>query len=567
MKYIYLPLILICTLSLSALGQQEDFDLKEKVKKEFKVSGSLNANAVGYQVSGIPARRDPFYWIFSGNVTFSFMEWSIPVTASLSQQESNFDTQLPFNQFGMSPHYKSVTMHLGYRSMQFSEFTLAGNMFLGAGVEVAPENSLVKVSAMYGRFARAINERGAADYNYRLPTYERWGYGSKVSLGNEKREADIIFFRAADDKNSVDPLMADTLGLSPQENFVVGLGGRQQLTERIQLRAEYALSAYTMDTRHEEIVLESFTYANNLGGLYVPRASSQFNGAFLGNLTYGGEGMQLQLNYRRIGPEYKTMGSTFLNNDLEDITAGVSWRMLQGKISISTNGGFQRNNLNDMQLSRMVRLIGGINANWSVTKSLQVNASLANFNSGSRLTQFSERSLSPMEQDSLYYMQVTNNASLGANYSIGEGDVRHNVFTNTSYQGAHDNQDNETAFYNINTGWQLSFIPAAFTVSTSLNYNINKSVAENTGLGPSLVLAKQFFERKLKCTLSSTALFNRLNGDRAAEIYSTKFMTGYTYGKGHTFSVDATRVSRKAFTENNRSFNELRAGVLYSYSF
>ncbi|GAA5042358.1 hypothetical protein GCM10011506_44240 [Marivirga lumbricoides] len=541
---------------------------KEKVKEGFKISGFLSANAVGYHVSGIPNRREPFYWIFSGNLNISFLEWSIPITATVSQQESDFDAQLPFNQFGVSPRYKSVTLHLGYRSLNFSEFTLAGNMFLGVGVEVAPENSLVKVSAMYGRFARALNERGAEGFNSRLPAYERWGYGSKVTVGNEKREADLIFFKAADNLESIDRTLADSVGLKPQENFVLGINTRQQITEKTQINVEYALSAYTTDTRNPEIVLDKFTYANNLGGIYVPRESSQFNGAISGSLTYGGEMIQLQVKYRRIGPEYKTMGSTFLNNDLEDITGGVSWRMLKGKINVSTNAGVQRNNLDDEQLSSMVRIVAGANIAYTVSNHLNLNASVANFNASSQLTQFSANTLSPIMRDSLYYLQVTNNASLGANYSVGEGDFRNVLFSNASYQDASSNQGNNTTFYNVNAGYQLNYVPADFTVSTSFNYNDNSSEqVRNKSFGPSLVVAKHFFKRSLKCSLTSTALYNQLNAEKAADIYSTKFMTAYSYAKKHTLSFDATYVSREAYTENNKSFNELRAGILYSYTF
>lgn len=569
MKYFYLPIVLLFSISINSFGQENLKEkAKEKVKEGVKISGFLSANVVGYHVSGIPNRREPFYWIFSGNLNISFLDWTIPITATVSQQESDFDAQLPFNQFGVSPRYKSVTLHLGYRTMNFSEFTLAGNMFLGAGVEVAPENSLVKVSAMYGRFARALNERGADGFNSRLPAYERWGYGSKVTIGNDKREADLIFFKASDDLESVDRILADSVGMMPQENFVMGLNTRQEITEKTQIRVEYALSAYTMDIRNPEIVLESYTYANNLGGIYVPRESSQFNGAILGDLTYGGDNIQLQLKYRRIGPEYKTMGSTFLNNDMEDITGGISWRMLKGKINVSTNGGIQRNNLNDEQLSSMVRVVAGANIAYTVSNNLNLNASIANFNASSQLTQFSVNTLSPIMRDSLFYLQVTNNASLGANYSVGEADFRNVIFTNANYQDASNNQENKTTFYNINTGYQLNYVPADLTVSTSINYNDNASEqVRNKSFGPSLVFAKHFFKRSLKCSLISSALFNQLNGEKAADIYSTKFMTAYSYAEKHTLSFDATYVSREAYTENNQSFNELRAGILYSYTF
>ena len=498
----------------------------------------------------------------------SFLDWSVPISITFNRQQRTFNAQLPFNQFGMSPKYKFITLHLGYRSMNFSEYTLASNIFLGAGVEVTPENSLVKVSAMYGRFARAMNERGAEGFNSSLPTFERWGYGSKVTVGNEKREASLIFFKAADHPYSLDAEIVDSLGLKPQENLVLGVQAQHQLSSSVLLKADYALSAYTEDTRLPETVLTSYTYINNFGSLYVPRASSQFNGAFTGSMTYNGQRAQWQLTYRRIGPEYRTMGSTFLNNDLEDITGGISWRMLKGKISLSTTAGLQRNNLNEQQLTTLTRMIGSINASYTVNQHWNMTTTLANFNSSSQLSQFTEISNDPNQLDSLYYLQVTTNASVGTNYSFGSDKATHRLFLNGSYQEAHDTQDNESLFYNLNTGYQFGLTPAALTTSVTVNLNDNQNNdLNNRSVGPTLSTAKHFFNRKIKCTLAATSLYTYRDRVKASNLYSYKTRVGYSPTKGHKVSLDVARINRTSLAEGSPSFKETRGSILYSLTF
>ncbi|MEQ8425299.1 MAG: hypothetical protein RIA63_11360, partial [Cyclobacteriaceae bacterium] len=39
-----------------------------------KISGSISGSAIGYSVTGIPARRDPLYWLISGNFNIQFWQ-------------------------------------------------------------------------------------------------------------------------------------------------------------------------------------------------------------------------------------------------------------------------------------------------------------------------------------------------------------------------------------------------------------------------------------------------------------------------------------------------------------
>src|SRR5665213_1267612 len=114
-------------------------------QKPLGLDGAITFSGTDYQANGIPYRREPFSWTISGSPTLSFYGVQMPFSFILSEQERSF--RQPFDQFGASPQYKWMTLHLGYRSMMFSHYTLAGVTFLGAGFEATP--GVIRLSGMY----------------------------------------------------------------------------------------------------------------------------------------------------------------------------------------------------------------------------------------------------------------------------------------------------------------------------------------------------------------------------------------------------------------------------------
>lgn len=536
-------------------------------QQKLRISGSLNGSAIGYTASGIESRRDPLYWMLSGNLTLSYWQISAPFSFTLSQQDQTFRYPQPFNQFGISPTYKYVTLHAGYRSMNFSEFTLAGTIFMGLGVEVAPPNAMVKVSAMYGRFAKARLVGGLNDLEFGIPSYERWGYGTKVTIGKNGQEVDLILFRGRDDPASIPDTIASALNIAPAENFVWGVNVRRTLAKRITINTEYALSAYTKDTRDPEARLTSFRYANYLGNLYTPTQSSQFNGAFQAQLGYRADRYQLNAKYRRLGPEYKTMGSPFMNNDFDDLTGGIATAFFEGKFNVAVNAGLQRNNLNHTEETRVERFIGSVNTSYMISEKFNVNASYSNFNSTTKLDRFYQQSQID-EIDSLLFLQVTNNVSAGVNYNFGQGDIARTLTFTSSYQVASGNQGNKSVFYNANVAYQANNTPRDLTFNVNMNANSNQVAAiNNFSVGPTISVSKLFFTRKLRSTFSSSYIRSYQTAVLLSDNTTARLGCSYSTKTRHTFGVDLSYLNRLNHQGDMPSFSEFRGGVTYNYSF
>lgn len=513
---------------------------------------------VGYGVDGIENRRDPFYWQVNANLNFQIYGMSIPLSASFSQQDRSF-TQ-PFNQIGLSPKYKSVTTHLGYRNMNFSTYTLGGLTFLGVGVEVAPEDYWISGGAMWGRLQRAVPQGGRDGTVIGIAAYERWGYASKIKLGTKKSNFDFIFFHGKDDASSI-PDSASTSELKPGENLVWGINTHQEVSKKVKFNLEYAFSAYTDDIRNEDVILESFSYYNNLGGIFSPNSTTQFNKAIKTDLQYKADKYNLKLTYRRIDPDYKTMGAPFLNNDLEDIAGNIAWQMMKKKINVAVAGGFQRNNLDKSQLQRVVRVISSLNLSYAATEKLNFTSSVSNYNTSSNQVQF-------LQIDSLKYFQVTRSAGFGSSYRYGKKDVSQTLIFNSNWQGAQDSQDNGSQVINLNLGHQLGFTKQHFTLGTSMNFN-NSQFGDfnNNSYGPTISLSKKLFKQKLNQTFAFSWLNTLSEGTRISNTSNIRASSSYRYKKNHSFSLNLIYLAQNSFQENGRQYKEYRATLQYSYQF
>ncbi|HRN71966.1 MAG TPA: hypothetical protein PLM81_02480 [Ginsengibacter sp.] len=129
MKKIF-SIITVLALNIYGLQAQDLANLKDQ--KPFHLSGSIGAGTDYYSSNEPYMTRDPFSWNLNGNLTASIYGFSIPLSFVVNQYSTSYTT--PFTQFGMSPTYKWLTVHLGYRSMSLNPFVFDGQSFVGGGI-------------------------------------------------------------------------------------------------------------------------------------------------------------------------------------------------------------------------------------------------------------------------------------------------------------------------------------------------------------------------------------------------------------------------------------------------
>lgn len=534
------------------------------------VSGGINVNQVAYFANGVESRRDPYNYFLSGNLNLSLYGWSVPVSFSYSNQNASF--QQPFNQYGMSPTYKWVTAHLGYRSMTFGKYTLNGHLFLGAGMDLTPSDK-VKVSAMYGRLQKAVELDTTEVGN--LPAYKRMGGGVKVSIGGSEHSVDFSVFRAVDDANSVKNDLSGA-EIYPEENLVLGLGVSTQIIKNLIFKGEIAYSAISTDTNAEE--LESGHIYNQMSFAFQPRVSSSYYTAVNGALQYQFKSASFGVAYERVAPGYRTLGSYYFNNDMESLALTHTSQWMNQRLNVNVRAGVQRNNLDSYEMNTMNRLSGAVSLSYQVSPRIVTTANYSNFSTvvNFRTPEQQFDQLTPYDNlDTLNYQQVSQNASLGANFILGQNEQRRqNLNLNFAYQQTAEEQGGEkqntgSSYYNVNSSYSVSFQPQALVLSLSGNVNVSESMNnQNLIYGPALSARKTIGERTL--SLMGTISYNvsETNDKLNSSVLNLRLGGNYTLREKHLFNLNVTAVNR--YTPNNdtqRQFREFVAELGYSFNF
>ncbi|GIV38689.1 MAG: hypothetical protein KatS3mg087_1970 [Patescibacteria group bacterium] len=555
----------------------QSLDQIGKRKMPLSVSGGISANQVFYTVDGIQSRRQPYNYFLTGSLTFELYGWTAPFSFSYSNQNTSF--QQPFNRFSLTPTYKWLKFYLGWNSMSFSSYTLSGHTFNGVGIEATPQEFPVKVSAMYGQLRRPVelvsDTTGSIAVNQ--PSYERIGTGIKLSYEKEGDKLEAVAFRAWDRENSILPL-PDSIGLRPEDNLSLGLTAQKRLFNKLSLSVEFGSSAVTNNKNAQGDYQRGGLYGN-LRGLFDPNSSTAVYHAFKGSLSYSIKSIQLGVNYERIDPEYRTLGAYYFNNDLENITVNTAFPLLRGKLSLSSNVGLQRDNLNQNKTSQMNRWVGALNVSSQISSRVNITASYSNFRTYTNVRPIfvDINQTSPFNNlDTLNYRQISQNISLNSTIQLKTTKTQnHSLSTNLVYQTANDQQGKQlnqaNRFYNLSINYNFTHSPSKSTASLSLNANRNEI---STGLptstfGPTLSLSRSLFKETVRNTLAFS--WNQSYADNVlnSNVFNIRLNSSYQLKKIHNFSLSLVllRRGKTNIETNTNSFTEFTATLGYSYNF
>jgi hypothetical protein len=532
-------------------------NIKELPKQDpLTINGSLNASSVLYQAHGITPRRDPFYWVLNANLTFTILnKVSIPFSATYTQQDKNYSNGLdkfsqPYNQLGLSPKYKWLTVHAGYRAMNFSEFTYSGTIFLGGGVEIKPEQSLVSGAAFYGRLVKAVPTGGIDGVVVSLPAYKRMGGGGKVRVGNEENNVDVIFFKGIDDKYSIP--FDTSLTITPAENQVMGITTKQKIGKLFNVEGDFSYSMYTDNLFQDVIKIDRFTYVNQI---YEARPSTSFNKAITAAVNFTPAKFRIGLKYKRIDPDYKTMGAIFLANDVEEYSINNNFNLMSNKLNVSSSLGLQQNNLDKMQSYTSKRIIGSLNTSYNFTEQLNAGINYSNFSSNTIPVRFGI-------SDTIKLVQLTQSGGVIANYSFGKDDIKYALNFNSSYQESGGNKQELTNNIMVSASYNILFQRLGFNIATGMLVNQSKMNNISTqSYGPMLSASKNFLNKKLKLLASGNYQVAASNGKNIFNNIVALAGVYYTLNKWLSFKMDYTLLNRTSAVVSTPDFIEHRLNV------
>lgn len=563
------PYIFLVLLFFSDVATSQDLD-KIGEKDMVKVNGGMGYNTVANFVDDQPQYRDPFSWVFSGNLNVNVLGVSLPFTFSFSNAGKSY-TQ-PFNMTALHPTYKWVKTHIGITSMNFSPYTYSGLNFAGGGVELSPKKW--RLQAFGGRLKKAVDYDPAVN-NVSTVSYRRMGYGLTFGYEGQKSGAKLILLKALDDPRTLTTLSPNT-DLTPMDNLVASVSGKLTVLKTLQLQAEFAGSLLTRN-----VLLKDSSGTANLPFYYnlvQGNNSTIAKSAYNASVNYRYKIIGIGLKYEHIDPGYLTLGGLFFNNDLENITIAPTLALFKNKLTIAINTGFQRNNLSNQNATSQKRWVGNISLSAQPVKGMSVSGNYSNFSSFSRRNPSADPFYNVLT-DTMNYYQTSESYNGNVNYTYGKS-LKQAVSTTFSYSNSQNItgrlQDAAAFGFNV-TGSSTpvdvytamlshSFrFNSGIAIGYVLNYNLSKLIGQTTTYyGPGLTASKPLFNKKLN--VQSGATYNRqlsndqlishvmnlrLGGTMMPELWDKKFgklNVGLNANYTHKFAVQDAAPSPKNLT-------------------
>jgi len=545
-----------------AQGQENNQEIKSPNwwKRNFSINGGLGANLMSYHAWGIPPRTRPGTWVMNANLNIRLGQFNMPLGVIFSEQERTF--LQPFNQYGMSPGFKWMRAHVGYRSMTFSTYTLNGVVFLGGGIELNPGK--FRFSCMYGRINRAVAEDTLLD-NRTFPAFKRMGLGFKVGWGDSRKYFDLIFFQASDELNSL-PYVPVKTRITPEDNKVFGLNHRFS-KGKFFWENDGAISFFTRDVRDSLTPVKTdFKIVNRIGEWINPTISTQLSTAFHSAIGLQFNKFQFRLQYKRISPNYRSLGTFYILGDMENITASPSFLFFKNTLRVALSAGYQRDNTSGFKYNTTIRSIGACNISYTPNANVSTEISINNFGT----TQ--APGLYPVE-DTLRQYQVTRSINVMQRFGKNTKEFSKNFMITAAYQTFTDFNAASRSFLqnSVYTGainYNYSIVAAKLSMGGGIMSNqITGAGFSSFQIGPTANCSKGFLKNKITINGGISALFNTNNGEAQGLNFNVNTSGNYRLTKRQRISAGLFAIRSNRFAGSTEKFTELRLNLGYNYSF
>ncbi len=536
----------------------------EKIKDEkpFLINGSIGLNGSFYNASGIPNRQNPYAYGIDANATISIYGIDMPFSFTwYSNDKAGFEQ--PFNQFGISPKYKWLTVHLGYRNLSFSEFTLNGYTFLGAGVEANPNK--LRLGFVYGKF----NQNSQYDLTMAdsIPKLTRKGFAAKIGYGTNDRFVDLSVIRIGDDKDDYIDSLANLEQATPAQNLVLGVTSKFKITPKLFFDFDGALSYYTRNLKVEKTDSVNDNILRLAESLITINNTSEHHNAIKAGLRYKFAPTAISsIEYRRIGPDFQSMGSYFFNNDIEMLSINQTASLFKNKFNFRASLGFQRDNLNNIKDKTSSRIAGSFSGTYAINENWAIDMSYNNFSTN-------QKAVRNRTNDSLRVFQVNNNIQITPRYTKITDNLSHMIMLNINLMNLDDKNKYSENQTDTDTRiamlvYNLGILSMKLNITPGITYtNMENSNFNNRLIGGSLNLSKLLLKDKLSLSTNNSFMFNELNKEKGT-ILNTSLACNYRISNSHSVSMNFNFI-KNSFGNSTitPSFNEIRGNIRYVYTF
>lgn len=549
-------------------------------QKPFTINGGVGLNYTATITNDSNRVPMPAYWGANLNLIMNIYGISIPVTAVYTNGKLTLSNS--FNQFGISPRYKWVTLHAGYRQFNYSPFTVSGQTLFGGGMELNPGK--LRLSFFYGQLRKAVEADSSKMFNENIPgsyplnityesgrnyystqaSYARTGWGAKIGYGTPEGFVDLIFFKAYDKAESIENKNGE-LNLHPEENAVLGLNIFRRLKKHFSVGLNGAASIYTYDTDGAELNT-GIPLLGLLNKVVSVRQTTQFQWAGEANFNISYPNFNMMSSYKIAAPNFRSMGINAFVTDLSLLTIQPSWSLLKQKLRFNNVFQYQTDNLNKYKQLTTKRTM--LNSSVSVNITNQLGADL-NYN----FADIAQIKIASHVPDSVQMSQKSNTFTFSPRYFFSTDKFSDVISVVTSLSNMTNQQQKGTTNKIQNRYATLNNSLMLFSTGWAVNAGINYNSAETsfntlTSFGFLAGVSKSLFGNSFTIAENNTVLFNTLDGVSNGTTVSVDVNAGYNFLKRNTLTVSFNYLYSPANgIYNLNDFQQSRLMLSYQYNF
>ena len=557
---------------LSLSIQAQDFS-NLKHEKPVTFHGNIGGGANFYHSNEDYQTRDPFSWNLYGGFTPTVYGFSLPFSFVVTQYTRSYTA--PFSQFGISPSYKWAKLLLGYRSISFSPLVFDGQSFRGAGVELSPKRFYF--AAFYGRLNKAISED--TTFGHLLePRYARMGYGVKIGIGGDFENVSLELFHAKDDSGSIRRLHDSLTTVLPEENTVVGSSWTFTLFKRVVFSGNAAVSLLNRDLSYDRLdSIANVKIPSGVASVQPVNYSSVVSFSGQAQLFMMLRNLNVSMGYRRVQPDFKSLGVPYMLDDIEMINGSLGTSALKGKVNMNAAFTTQHNNLSHMLSSRLVTRTGNLGLNTFVSGHLNINMNV------SGVQVYQKDGLLKLN-DSLRMNQLMLTGVFSPSLNFSDAVHQHMVSGSLAYTTLDDRNPltrGQTTGNNLcaSLNYGLFFMKKYCGINVSTIYSVygqkdSRYVSLGFDLGGNAQLLK---EHNLSVQASAGYFMNHSSSSATGNNITFSFSASYASGRHHSVGLFASyiitppvelnpldKINRVPYAVNSKC---LSGGVTYVYNF
>ncbi|MFT5158142.1 MAG: hypothetical protein ACI8SE_001769 [Bacteroidia bacterium] len=553
--------LIVVFIGISIVGSSQNLDGLAK-RDPLVLSGGISSGTSFYSANGREDRRNPFAYFLNVAPTLSVYGFDLPFSFTYRDQKGSFSK--PFQRFDFNPSYKWVKLGIGNTSLDLSPYTMSGQYYKGFSVELTPKKWKIKGGA--GNLENPLAQiDSVVAGTIILPTYKRKTFAGSVGYGGTEKFINLIYFKAKDDITATDLTTIDRAKLNPEENVVIGLGFGLPLFKVLTLKANLAGSVYSnnqesvkeFSSEDEKQLVTSFKDLFN----YNISSKVQFAGDASLNLKIKKFGMGLQ--FKRVDPFYKSLGTYYFLEDYQNITVNMNFGLFKNKLRFNGSGGLQQNNLNELRESTRTRRI--INATLSLAPSRKFNTTFRASNFVSDRTPV----LTTLN-DSLKFTQTSETYSIIPVLILKGKDKTKTFSAMVNYQKMIDlglnlegNQGVDN--YTGNLSFRTAHNKTKTSLATSLLFNQNVvGLMENRRIGANVSGSKVIYKKLVSANATIGFTQNSINGVGDGLTFTTNIGFRYKIKKKISVALNANFLIRDS---NIQSYQEVRGTFKVSYQF